>query len=241
MIFQMWRVSDISIDSNTYILKPLKCPAAKDSGDFVQSAKGPSDRLFEVRSVPFGWSQVDDHWNSMVNGFWKMMNSSQRCGSRRGSWLFEMGVGIFFDIGRLSSLLWRCKHISSRCSWWLSWRNKSVPPPTPKHVFPLVEGLSITEMPKSTLPAVLVSPMMRLGEVSQIQGNKKWCVTCFWWTTSRTAVLLALNWNTTWFCLPCPSYPIQESHIDLRWLEMSNLVMSYPKAEQDMWVCQILP
>ena len=114
-------------------------------------------------------------------------------------------------------------------------------PATPKHVFPLVEGLSITEMPKSTLPAVLVSPMMRLGEVSQIQGNKKGCVTCFWWTTSRTAVLLALNWNTTWFCLPCPSYPIQESHIDLRWLEMSNLVMSYPKTEQDMRVCQILP
>ena len=72
-------------------------------------------------------------------------------------------------------------------------------------------------------------------------GKQKGCVTCFWWTTSRTAVLLALNWNTTWFCLPYPSYPIQESHIDLCWLEMSNPVMSYPKTEQDMRVCQILP
>ena len=76
--------------------------------------------------------------------------------------------------------------------------------------FPLVEALSITEMPKSTLPAVLVSPMMRLGEVSQIGGNKKGYVACFWWTPSRTAALLELNWSTTWFCLPYPSYPIQE-------------------------------
>ena len=56
-------------------------------------------------------------WPLEFHGEWFLKNdeleSEQRCGSRRGSWLFEMGVGIFFDIGRWSSLLWRCKHISS--------------------------------------------------------------------------------------------------------------------------------
>ena len=198
------------------MLKPLDC-RAKDSGDFVQSAKGPSDRLFEVRKGCAAWVRPS-RWPSEFQGEWLFRKKRTR--------VRDVAIDMNFDClrGVLASFLtsvaslpyFQDANISLHAFMMAMVKEHFCSTGHSETLFfHWLRRFRSQRCRRVRCQRCLWARWWDSAKSVKKGETKKGYVTCFWWTPSRTAALLELNWSTTWFCLPYPSYPIQEWHIDL--------------------------